>query len=319
MADPKHDKDKGDKKPILQFMGMLKPKQEEKKVEFVTVKEERVHLKRVVKAKPMSRKHMSEAYDAPAVTQKQMTITKEVMASVAPAAPRHPARKEVATFACVQCGTLVPKTADRCPKCNTLYLKDISEASMAELESAEDTLSEEPEEVFDKGAVPCIHFDAQEGIINYLENDNRDPDFMVECSYCGTVIEFDTDRCPICGKKFDVTDTGIVGLFSGMDFDKDCKGEIGCPLCGEKTVPEGGKCTACGEVVHFEDPNDPSEKVEPVIHSDNVVFMHFDVESGELNYLQRLANKIGFEQLTVQLEGIGKTSFEQDWKSLSRI
>ena len=48
--------------------------------------------------------------------------------------------------------------------------------------------------------------------------------------------------------------------------------------------------------------------------------MHLDVETGELNYLQRLAKRLGFEQMTVHLDGIGQSGgFEKDWKSLSRI
>jgi len=317
MVDPK--RDKNGKNPLIPFMDLFKPKDGKGKVEFVTVKEEKVHLKRVVKAKPMSRKHMAEALAAPTLTQKDIKITTEVIASVTPTAQKPPVSESPENFTCFQCGTPVPKTADRCPKCNALYLKDISETSLAELESAEDNACEEPEEVFDREDIPCIHFDAQEGIFNYLEKDSRDPDFMVECSYCGTVIEFETNRCPICGKKFDITDTGLVGLFSDMEFDKDCEGEIDCPLCGERVVPDDGKCPACGEMVHAANAGDPSEKVEPVIHSENVVFMHFDVETGELNYLQRLAKKLGFEQLTVQLESVGETAFEQDWKSLSRI
>jgi hypothetical protein len=38
-----------------------------------------------------------------------------------------------------------------------------------------------------------------------------------------------------------------------------------------------------------------------------------------VNFLQKLAKNQGFEQMTVQLEGIGRSGFDKDWKSLSRV
>jgi hypothetical protein len=103
-----------------------------------------------------------------------------------------------------------------------------------------------------------------------------------------------------------------------MEFgENDLEEELDCPHCGEHVSLAQGACPACHEKVEGAD---SAGKIEPVVHGDNVVFMHLDVETGELNYLQRLAKRLGFEQMTVHLDGIGQSGgFEKDWKSLSRI
>jgi hypothetical protein len=39
-----------------------------------------------------------------------------------------------------------------------------------------------------------------------------------------------------------------------------------------------------------------------VVHGENVVFIHLDVESGELDCLLRTPHRLGLEHLTVKLE-----------------
>jgi hypothetical protein len=55
------------------------------------------------------------------------------------------------------------------------------------------------------------------------------------------------------------------------------------------------------------------------VRSENVVFLHLDVETGELNYLQKLAHRLGLGRVSVKLDGIGKGGFEESWSSLSRV
>lgn len=293
-----------------------KRKVEAEPAKTMTVKQETKKLRRVMKTGKMARKHGSEAFKAPALTQKDVQITEQVMESVTPSAPFAPSGDD--TFACVQCGAMIPKDVERCPVCQALYVKDVSDEALDEAEEAEIALEDDAESFMANEATPCIHFDADTGTISYLESDDSDPDYMLECSHCGTAIQFNTDRCPICGTKLDVVDTGIVGLFTDMEFGReDPEEEMDCPLCGEHVTLVQGSCPACHEKVEG---SGSVEKVKPVVRGDNVVFMHLDVESGELNYLQRLAKKLGFEQMTVHLDGIGRGSgFEKDWKSLSRI
>lgn len=324
MADEQKTVEKRGLLGLKSVLGLKRPSEKvehEPKTEMVTVREEKKHIRRVVKARPMTRKHLSEALEAPKVTEEEIKITEQVIKSIAPVTPPALKRSDVSTFECVQCGANVPADADRCPVCHVLYVRGIADEDVDKLESAAESLEAEDEKVVDEEDIPVVHFNPESGVISYLEKDDRDPEFVMECSYCGTIVEFDTDRCPICGKKFDTSDTGLVSLFTDMEIDPECTGEIDCPFCGERVVPMDGVCPACGEEVHPSNPKDPSMKVSPVIHADNVVFMHLDVGSGEVNYLQRLANRQGYEQLSVQLEGIGRGGFEHenDWKSLSRI
>jgi hypothetical protein len=313
-------KDSTERAGLASLFGVFRSKEKpEVEPETVTVKEETKKIKRVVKLGPKGMKHGSEAFKPEPMTEEDIKITEQVFDGIAPTNDA-PAPKDEDTFPCVECGAAVPKTADRCPRCHAHYIQDVADEDLdMGPEGDEVHLTEDAEEFLNKEGVPCIHFDAETGTISYLENDDSEPDFMLECTHCGTAIQFDTDRCPICGTKLDPVDTGIVGLFSDMKFDDENSKDMDCPSCGEKVTLVNGKCPECGEIVRDWDAVEVVEKVDPVIHTDNVVFLHLDVESGELNYLQKLAKKLGFEQLTVHLDGIGKDRFDQDWKSLSRI
>jgi len=317
MAAPGSKKNRADSNKGASLFNLFKPKTDE--VEYVTVKEETKHMHRVLKPRPKSVKHASETMSGPAITERDIEITGEVIDGIAPTDQEAP-KAEPGSFNCLECGAPLSLGADRCPKCNSRYV-EISDEALKELESAEMDIGDESEdgEVVEKDGAPCIHFDLETGTVSYLEDDDRAPDFMLECSHCGTEIEFDTDRCPICGTALESSDVGLVSLFTDMKFDEVKEDEMDCPLCGEHVTLTKGKCPACSEIVQGWDPMDPSAKVDPVIHNDNVVFMHLDVETGELNYLQRMAKKLGFEQLTMQLDCMNKPGFEQDWKSLSRI
>lgn len=301
--------------------GFLRPKEEEKKTKLVTVREEKKSLRRVVKPKPKSVKHMADTLEMKKVSEKDLEITTAVLETVvsAPAAPRPTqAAQKPKGFACYECGAFVPEGALRCPKCNVMYVGNISDDDPDAFDEAADELAADLEAVLSKEGSPVLHFDAESGVISYLGDGKGEPDFVCECSHCGTLVAFDTDKCPICGTKLESSDTGLVSLFYESEFAAD-DDEADCPHCGEHGKVQNGKCAKCKGQVYPTDPKDPVSKVVPVVRGDNVVFLHLDVESGELNYLQRLANKYGLEHVTVALEGIGKSSFEQDWKSLQRI
>ncbi len=289
-----------------------------KKGKFVTVKEEKRHLRRVVKAKPMSRKHMADALNAPKVTRDDIQITTQVLDQFVARTSSAPPRPVRRTFQCFECATQIPEGSERCPKCRTLYIQGIDEEQMEELLSAENLKEFQPDDFPSKDGNPLIHFDAELGILHYLQDDKGDPDFVFECTHCGTVIELNTDRCPICGTRMELGDTGLVGIFTDMVFDNNPLDEVDCPFCGQHGPLDSGKCCACGQMVENPDGEDAG-KITPVLKVDNVVFLHFDVVTGDVNYLQRAANKPGFEHSSVHLQGIGSSSFDQEWSGLSRI
>lgn len=124
------------------------------------------------------------------------------------------------------------------------------------------------------------------------------PSVSLECSHCGTEIEFITRVCPMCGASLMRHRGGIVSLLADSTFDEDSTDEIDCPQCGEHVLLIDGTCPSCGEAVS----TTGSEKVDPIIHMDDVVFLHLDVPLGELSYLQGLGKKQRFEQMSVRID-----------------
>jgi len=310
--------------------GFASKKEDELKQNEV-MKVEKSVKRRVLKLGKKDRYQVSEAYESVEITSKDAEITSPVLESIssgsaapAPApSPRPDQPREPKTFNCSQCGASVPIGANRCPKCDCHYLNDVSDEQLRDLESAEREVHEKtlPDagRVIGRIEAPCIHFDALDGTISYLQADHDMPNVSVVCSSCDTEIEFEVDQCPICGAKLDKAEGGLVGLFTGMEFDSDESMEMDCPFCGEHVVLANGTCPACNEAVRPADVGSPEERIDPVIHMGNVVFLHLDVSTGEVNFLQKLARNQGFEQMTVQLEGIGRSGFDKDWKSLSRV
>ncbi len=316
MTDPKAGKD--GKKEGGGVFG-LRRAPAEKKGRYVTVKEEKRSLKRVVKAKPMSRKHMSEALKADRVTEEHIKITETVMQSVAAPKAAVPKSAVKRSFACFQCGAQVSYEADRCPRCKASYIRDVRAEDVDELLRAEEMRDAPMDDIVDREGSPVVHFDAETGVMHFLEDDSGEPDFAFECTHCGTVVELNTDRCPICGTRLELGDTGLVGMFTDMEFDPGPFEEVDCPFCGEHVTLDSGKCPSCSNDVCGDRDHDPASKIKPVLRADNVVFLHLDIVTGEINFLQRNAARAGYEQASVQLDGIGNNGFEQDWSSLSRI
>jgi len=306
-------------------------RKEEEPKQKVTIEAQKSVKRRVLKPGKNGKRHTSETYDSSKVMSNDIEITREVKESIgsdpaAPAqvpSPQTDQPNEPETFICGQCGASVPMGASLCPKCHCRYLNDVSDEQLRDLESAEREVREDtlPDagQMIGRMEAPCIHFDALDGTVSYLEEDHELQNVSVVCSGCETEIEFEADRCPVCGTKLDKAEGGLVGLFTGMEFDSDESMEMDCPFCGEHVVIANGTCPACNEAVRPANVGSPAERIDPVIHMGNIVFLHLDVSTGEVNFLQKLARNQGFEQKTVQLEGIGRSGFDKDWKSLSRV
>jgi hypothetical protein len=217
-----------------------------------------------------------------------------------------------AGFTCLECGCMIPPSTDRCPKCNMLYVKNTGESNPPGTDRIEESKGVARAEVVSKGEVACVNIDLGSDSISYDVNRGPIPELEVECPGCGTLVSFDAGKCPLCGTEVESKDVGLVSLFSGMEFDKVRPSEVGCPLCGEKAPLDNGKCPCCGAIVCEEDAKDSIGKVEPVVHNENVVFIHLDVESGEVNFLQKMARRLGFEQLTLKLNDIGARGFDRE-------
>ena len=233
-----------------------------------------------------------------------------------PVEPPRPEPEQSRTFDCPLCGASVENGASACPDCGSRLITGITDSQMSELEeaehSADDETPSEPENDLSAMEPPGVRFDAETGTVSRLPRGEP-----VECGNCGTEIEFEADRCPMCGSKL-AKEGGIVDLFTGMDFDSDDSLEVDCPSCGEHVALEEGVCPQCKEKVRSAEDEKGSERIDPVIHMDNVVFLHLDVSAGEVNFLHRHAKSRGLEQITVQLEDTQRSESDGGGKDASR-
>lgn len=90
---------------------------------------------------------------------------------------------------------------------------------------------------------------------------------------------------------------GLAHLLSDMPFDVTIPRSLGCPLCGERVRLRKGVCPSCHEPIFVDTPGSRWDKVSPVVSADGIVFLHFDVESGEMSYLQGGSGKFGVERV----------------------
>jgi RNA polymerase subunit RPABC4/transcription elongation factor Spt4 len=207
-----------------------------------------------------------------------------------------------ASFTCFQCGAQVGYDSDRCPQCRSFYVKDVKPEDVDELLRAEQERDRASDEIGRIHGSPLVHFDGEFNLMRLLEDDRADPGFVSECSRCGTVVEVETRTCPMCGTPLDQDDEGLVGVFKNMEFDPAPFEEADCPFCGEHVRLESGNCPECGRVLDTRDEGDPALKVLPVLRADNVVFMHLDIETGEIDILQRNAARRRYDQASMFLD-----------------
>lgn len=148
--------------------------------------------------------------------------------------------------------------------------------------------------------VPSVSFDAETGRIS-RHVDTQEPDEGRECFKCGTTLEFDVARCPMCGARFDAGDWGLVSLLGGQCFDWQRSEEFDCPQCGERVKSSDEVCPGCGASLDSLHREEGAAELSPVVKGENVVFLHLDVESGEVEYLRKSVKNRGFEHMAVYL------------------
>ena len=309
------------------MLDLLRSKKD-KKPEMVTVREEKKTLVRVVKAKPKAVKHRADTLGRKAVSKEEMKITEEVMKRVSsspsdtPAKASAPRTPRPRTFECSECGARIPEQSEMCPVCHIKYLKDICPEALEELDKAMSDAGRELSdliEIHDVDSLPVLHFDTVEGIMNFLEEDSAEAEFVLECPHCSAVVQLDVERCPICSTELESSDIGILSLLRGTDFDSTEMSELECPQCGEHVSLSDGACPECGSQIVDPEGSGDEKKLIPIVGSDNIVFVHMDLEKGDLNYVQKHLSKASLDHISIQLEQIGGGDFNHDWKGLSRI
>jgi RNA polymerase subunit RPABC4/transcription elongation factor Spt4 len=134
----------------------------------------------------------------------------------------------------------------------------------------------------------------------------------LECRRCGTVIQFVTGKCPICGSELGAGFSGLAELLAGSTFEDERCMEEACPACGEQVRLETDICPACNEAVR-----NGENRVLPVEVGDNVVFIHLDVGTGEICCLRRMHEETGLEQVCLRLDGRARLAQKPSTKEAS--
>jgi len=200
--------------------------------------------------------------------------------------------KPLPIFRCLKCATLVPLDSERCPKCGTAYVKDeiSAETEEAEIDAelALDDIFEDPFPLLERDELGCGYFNVDRGIVAYVEPRHGRKDKVFECLNCKTILEFEAERCPFCReplKKIEEGGVGIVnGVIVGEDLDMENSKDVFCPICGDLLALDGGHCIVC-ETMLVSPSDEGLASLCPVVSTDNLLFLHLDVENGELNYL----------------------------------
>jgi RNA polymerase subunit RPABC4/transcription elongation factor Spt4 len=200
--------------------------------------------------------------------------------------------KALPIFRCLKCATLVPFDSERCPKCGTIYVKDeiSAETEEAEIDAelALDDIFEDVSPLFEQDELGCGYFDVDNGIVAYVEPRHGSKDAVFECLNCKTILEFEAKKCPFCNEPLKKIEDGIVeivnGVIVGEDLDMEISRDVFCPICGDLLALEDGHCIVCE--TKLVSPSDESlASLCPVVPSDNLIFLHLNVENGDLNYL----------------------------------
>ncbi len=223
-----------------------------------------------------------------------------------------------ASFSCFQCGAKVSYDSDRCPKCRSSYIKGLKEEDVDELLKAEKALDEPFVDFVEAHGSTVVHFDADISMMNLLDDEGADPGFVSECSNCGTVVEINTSRCPMCGSALEHLNVGLVDMFADMEFDPQPSEDADCPYCGEHVTLRSGDCPSCGKTVGFKDAHDPALKVSPVLKARDVVFLHLDIATGEIDILKRNTARHCYDQMSLHLNGAGNGEAAKGRSGLSR-
>jgi hypothetical protein len=150
-----------------------------------------------------------------------------------------------------------------------------------------------------------FHFDAQTGKVVYIDDDKNTFGAVCECHKCGTAMQFEAEKCPVCGTRFDEGDTGIVALLGKEGLHWPGPSEMDCPQCGEHVKLVRGMCPECEASIVPSGKAGADERLDRLVSAENVVFVHLDVESGEIEYLQRMSGNRGFGHKAVHIEDTG--------------
>jgi RNA polymerase subunit RPABC4/transcription elongation factor Spt4/DNA-binding transcriptional ArsR family regulator len=186
---------------------------------------------------------------------------------------------------CLNCNASINYGDERCAECGTRYVwEDILDFLSQTVGIPEGHESDGIEPLFDQGGVECGYFDVKNGIVAYLGRP-KGGDGPLECTRCGTILEIELDRCPLCGGTPKRMVAGIAKIITGLIPDAGDISDSGDNIPREQ-LAEGEEYLQF-EDFHGHDSIDDSKPILPVLPSEKGFFVHLNVESGEIDYLTR--------------------------------
>jgi len=171
----------------------------------------------------------------------------------------------------------------------------------------------------EKEKMAYTHFDVDDGTIAYADSNIDSSEVVCECTNCGTILEFEAEKCPFCGNHFDKRMVGIADIDTGAEIGnelaKQINSDILCPICGILTHLNNGRCDGCDTQLITADDN-PEYRFRPLVPVKSVVFIHLDVELGKISYFCKGTEELRAESLTPRLERIGTDVVNGNWESM---
>lgn len=212
------------------------------------------------------------------------------------------------------------KSAEHCPKCGIRYVSEYA----PDYQGIEDRTQFSVNDqicVLENNRMTCMYFDVNGGTISCADF-SCIMEEAVECLHCGILVETPIEKCPICGHVLLRQSVGLTEIVHdveiGEELENQMNSEIVCPICGENSKLSDGRCLKCDtQLITLED--DPKYRLRPLLPTGSVIFVHLDVETGAISYLERGRNRKQSGEVTITLGAIGADGTDIDWKSIGRI
>ncbi|MDH4123220.1 MAG: hypothetical protein OEV21_03950 [Thermoplasmata archaeon] len=128
--------------------------------------------------------------------------------------------------------------------------------------------------------------------------------YLFECQNCTLTLDIPFDNCPLCGGEMTRVIQVQKTIKSDVDADKAAKARkprTVCPVCGSYSRTGKGCCVSCGTIFKQ---SSKDNKVQPIMPTKRLVFMHLDVESGKIEYIEKNSNRNKFGEFILDDGGI---------------
>jgi len=217
--------------------------------------------------------------------------------------------RDPGTFRCLNCGRIGREGMDRCEECGTRYIWGDFEVPLDDSEaSVGNDKMEDFEPIVEQKAVDCGYFDVASGKVAFTGPSCANKYELSECQNCATMIEVPVRSCPLCGGNTKKIVGGLGAVLSGAlawgSMNGESRTKVFCQSCGEIVAARNGKCELCGGNLIPQSESLSNPILRPM-SAESVVFVHLNVESGEMSYLSEGERAASSDAVKDAPEGAG--------------